>query len=89
MIHFPTSEMRAADVPILALPIRSEDESPFARADQNSNFAHKDDPGVLLPCDFVSFPKQRMPAPFKDNYLDTPSFFHFCEALPFGNFDVF
>src|SRR5947209_4830376 len=40
MIDLPPGEVRAVDRPLLAFPVRSEHEGPFAGADQNSNCTH-------------------------------------------------
>src|SRR5579862_7032973 len=40
VIHFPAGKVRAADIPLLALAIRGQDERAFARADENSHSAH-------------------------------------------------
>src|SRR5580698_4070512 len=40
VIHFPSGEMRAADVPLFALAVRRENECAFARTYENSHPAH-------------------------------------------------
>ena len=40
VVDLPAGEVRAADVPLLALAVGSEDERALARADENSNAAH-------------------------------------------------
>src|SRR5579863_959694 len=40
MVEFPTGEVRAADVPLLALAVCRKNECAFTRAHQNANFAH-------------------------------------------------
>ncbi len=40
VIDFPAAEMRSADLPLLALAVRAEDESTLAGADQNPYCAH-------------------------------------------------
>ena len=40
VVHLPAGEMRAADVPLLALAVGRENERAFARADENTNTAH-------------------------------------------------
>jgi hypothetical protein len=40
MVHFPSGEMGAGDVPLLPLPIGCQDERTFLCADQYPNFAH-------------------------------------------------
>ena len=44
MKHLPAGEVRAADVPAVALSVGGEDERALARADEDSNLAH----GLLL-----------------------------------------
>src|SRR5580692_9004921 len=41
VIHFPAGKVRAADVPLLALAVRRQDERALARADENSHSAHQ------------------------------------------------
>src|SRR5208337_219127 len=44
VINLPASEVRAADLPVLAFTVRRENECAFARAYQDSNLAHPDPP---------------------------------------------
>jgi hypothetical protein len=41
MIDFPAGEVRAADLPFLALAVRREDKRALARADQYPDLAHR------------------------------------------------
>ena len=52
VIDLPAAEMRAADVPLLALAVGRENERALSRADQNSYAAHIDSP---LNCDSSTF----------------------------------
>src|SRR3972149_8070078 len=45
MVDLPPRKVRTADVPVLALPVRRQNECPFARANQHSYSAHT----LLLP----------------------------------------
>src|SRR5579862_9855862 len=40
VIHFPAGKVRTADVPLLALAIRRQDERALARSNENSDSAH-------------------------------------------------
>src|SRR5580704_19323694 len=40
VINFPASKVRAANLPVIALSIRRQDEPALACAHQDSNFAH-------------------------------------------------
>ena len=41
VIDLPAGEVRAVDVPLLALAVGGEDERAFARADQDSHSTHR------------------------------------------------
>src|SRR5713226_4265708 len=53
VVHLPAGKMRAANVPILALAVRREDESALSRANQHSDLAH-----ALLPPEHYGYTSQ-------------------------------
>src|ERR1700730_17569336 len=48
VVNLPARKMRPADIPLLALSIRSKHERAFPRSHQNSHFAHSVLPGCSL-----------------------------------------
>jgi hypothetical protein len=69
MIHLPARKVRAADLPVLALAVRCQDERAFPRADQNSYVA----------CSFIS---SRLDRPLFSSSFQADSFCYAREQRP-------